>query len=68
MHSYHQLTLNPSKFLGRVEAKHDRIEKGKPIDSGHQTAIDDLARGVKAGKEARVSRLIVSCNVDEENL
>jgi hypothetical protein len=48
MHSYHQLTLNPSKFLGRVEAKHDRIEKGKPIDSGHQTAIDDLARGVKA--------------------
>jgi hypothetical protein len=29
------------RFLGRVEAKYDRIEKGQERDAGHQEAIDN---------------------------
>ena len=44
------LTGTPRKFLGRVEAKHDRIEKQRPVDNGHQTAIDELRDGVRRDK------------------
>lgn len=36
-----------SKWLGRVEAKHDRIEAGQETDKGHQTAQDNLASAVR---------------------
>lgn len=38
-----------SKWLGRVEAKHDLIEAGKKVDQGHQTAQDNLASAVRKG-------------------
>lgn len=30
-----------SRFIGRVEAKHDRTEAGQQGDAGHQEAIDN---------------------------
>jgi hypothetical protein len=41
------LTKHSRKFIGRVEAKHDRLSVGQASDQGHQQAIDDQKRAAQ---------------------
>ena len=43
----HPLTNTIRRYIGRVEAKYDRIEAKQPVDPGHQRAIGETGAAAR---------------------